>query len=177
MNRSNPWRLLACVAQSQLDVRETLGSNDGEAIRSYWRTCGWPGWQSRAPWCAAFTAWCVEAASECDLRLKLSEPPRYSGVLAWESWLQRNATKIRMSEADAGCIVTWTLEAHKFSHIAIVERECGFGVETIEGNTSDYDGGPGGVYRKVRHTGHVWRLPCRALIPAAEVASGIVSRS
>jgi len=134
---------IICVAESQLDVREATGNNDGKQIKKYLKTTGLP---EGYPWCAAYVSWCFEQATPAG--------PRSARVVDWfdsniiwkKEWGSLNFT---VQPATVGALYYANLG--RYGHIVIIIGEDKNNFYTIEGNTNALGSREGqGVYKKVR---------------------------
>lgn len=137
----DPREVVLNVAHAMRWVRETQGSNRGEAVDQMIRGTGLIPPQ---PWCAAFVAWCGHAALDLLWPLPLvagcatlAEAARAAGQLAVLS---------DGVEPERGAIfLLWGAEKHRFHHTGFVlGRGAGARWRTVEGNTSE-DGSPEGT--------------------------------
>jgi hypothetical protein len=159
----NPWSLLANVARAEVGIN---GFDHADRIRDYWRACPHDpdGWQRRAPWAAAFVAWCVARAAEFDRRLQIAELPAFSQSQDWIDYCDDLATRVTLAEALPGDIVTstWRVASPAFTVGIVFERGPGLIVTTIEGDILKRQ--RYGVHLVQRapilpSCGAIWRLP------------------
>lgn len=124
---------LVTIARAELGVHET-SRNQGLGILKYWEATSYgpDGFKDRAPWCAAFVAWCVA------LHLAFAKArPKSAAVADWVPDALRLGWRVfgprdGLLFPRAGDIVVF-----KFSHIGIVVDFDGAHLRTIEGNTDD----------------------------------------
>jgi hypothetical protein len=156
---------LAKIAESQVGVRESGGSNSGAAIRKYQAATSLE--PDKWPWCAAFVDWCIaewlkdaEAVAWLALKVRTPEAWRPKTALAYGflNWAKNrpNTSDILLptEKAQAGDIVMYT-----FSHVGIVISDNGKTIQTVEGNTNGEGSRDGdGVYFKTRNKSLVKRF-------------------
>jgi hypothetical protein len=86
---------LISVARGEVGVSET-SENQGAGIQKYWSACDYSsGYNDRAPWCAAFTTWCIRQSglfSEAD-RPKSASAFKGGG---YEAWARSKAPKVSL---------------------------------------------------------------------------------
>lgn len=129
------------IAKTQIGIREQ-SENWGKQIELYLRTVGidYP-----APWCAAYTYWCVQEASDA---LGLSNRVVRSAYCPTiSSWASSN--KILYTTPAVGDF--FLVYGTRARHIGFVTKTLTDGVKTIEGNTN-LNGSPEGigVFERVR---------------------------
>lgn len=136
---------LVLVARSQIGIKES-SMNQGAGIQKFWEATNYKsGYNDRAPWCAAFAAWCVQQSgifSETD-RPKSASAFKDGGFEAWAK-SKSSVTKLqyRPTTIKKGDLVIFS-----FSHIGIASTDSiGSAFKSIDGNTGD------GVYEKNRTT-------------------------
>lgn len=155
---------LVQIAEAEVGVREVGGNNRGTRIIQYQRAT----WLEPDPWpwCAAFTAWCLQefiraetvrkAIGLRDDRHAESWRCKDASAFGWERWAKTKKLLLlpETERAKAGDFIVFD-----FSHIGIVAEDQAVGargmIQTIEGNTNgrgDRDSASGdGVWRKQRH--------------------------
>jgi hypothetical protein len=148
--------ILISVAERDLNVRETLGSNRGPGIEKFWTATNYAaGYKDRQPYCAAAVCYWVAEAARAGVKF-LAPLPRDAAVrnfLSWAKARQRAGQILLTADPQPGDIVSFLPH---FSHIGLVVKRDGATVETIEANTTaaqsslanEREGG--GVYRRVR---------------------------
>lgn len=136
-----PLRLLALgYALAELDkgVREVGGENCGPRVREYLKNAGI---NVPAPWCAAFTYFCIDKACE----LHFEEPPAIEAVKlkalvhAYVIYARVNKLVVPPEMADAGDLVCFDFNRDgRYDHNGFLSgpiRNMKF--STVEGNTND----------------------------------------
>jgi hypothetical protein len=146
---------LISIARNEIGVRET-SKNQGPGIAKYWTATTYQGgYNARAPWCAAFTSWCIRQAGlfpEAN-RPKTAAAFRGGGYESWARSVAPRATlRMHSRQVQAGDLVIFS-----FSHIGIASTNSdGNGnFRCIEGNTTGAglggrDPSSGGVFEKNR---------------------------
>ena len=129
------------IAKSQVGVRENT-TNWGTQVSEYLRSVGidYP-----APWCAAYTYWCVQEASEA---LGLGNRVVRSAYCPYiSSWSSSHNILYTTPEVGDFFLVYGT----RARHIGFVTKKLADGVKTVEGNTN-LNGSPEGigVFERVR---------------------------
>ena len=143
----SPAEKIISLCKSQLQVRETNGSNQGPGLQKYWDSVGWDGYASRSPWCAAFVTWIIEQTGV----LEDKDRPKTASAFAYRQWANKHPhlaqRRVNPQTVYAGDIVVF-----KFSHIGMaIENSNGGYVQCIEGNTNAAGSREGhGVYIKKR---------------------------
>ena len=143
----SPAQKIISLCKSQLQVRETNGSNQGPGLQKYWDSVGWNGYASRQPWCAAFVTWIVEQTAA----LEDKDRPKTASAYAYRQWANKHPhlaqRRVNPQTVYAGDIVIFN-----FSHIGMaIENSNGGYVQTAEGNTNAAGSREGhGVYIKKR---------------------------
>lgn len=122
------------AASTQLGVRET-GRNRGPQVDRYLAAVGLaPG----APWCAAFTYWCVNEAARA---LEVTNPVVRTGYCPTiAGWAERKG--VLFAEPQAGDM--FLLYSSRARHVGFVTKVADRAVWTIEGNTN-LGGSPEGI--------------------------------
>ena len=138
-------------ARGEIGVVET-STNQGPGIAKYWAATTYTsGYSARAPWCAAFVSWCVQAAgifSEND-RPKSAAAYRGGGYEAWA----RSKSNICTLSISPRSIRTGDIVIFSFSHIGIAtsDSDASGKFSSIEGNTDAAGSREGnGVWEKRR---------------------------
>lgn len=137
------WKLQAAdrelilrIAQSQLDVTEATGKNDGKEVEAY---LDYTGNKKGEPWCASFVSWVYGKAG-------FSTPKT-----AWSPNLFPIARLVSDPQA-ADVFGIYFPKLKRIAHCGIVERNKGNWIYSIEGNTNLAGSREGdGVFRKLRH--------------------------
>lgn len=83
-----PW---VAVARSKLGTREIPGPKSDAFIATLWRGVEWIHGRNAdtdlAPWCGAFTRWCVNEANALHTGLMLPPPPpKWWSARSWDAW-------------------------------------------------------------------------------------------
>lgn len=143
---------MVAIAKSRVGNTFETSVNQGPGIAELWSSTNYPGgYNARAPWCAAFTSWCVQQTGVLpdDIRPKSASAFKGGG---YESWAQSNPSIAKLivnpRTINAGDLVVFS-----FSHIGIAatNSDANGSFKCIEGNTNSAGSREGnGVYEKTR---------------------------
>lgn len=129
-------KLILCIAQAQLGIREATGKNDGVAVEQY---LIYTNNKKGEPWCASFVSWVYGQAGY--------PLPR----TAWSPALFPLGTRTDEPQP-ADVFGIYFSKLKRIAHCGMVERTRANWIYTIEGNTNLAGSREGdGVYRKIRH--------------------------
>lgn len=124
------------VANSQTNVRELTGCNDGKAVEAYLH---YTGNRKGEPWCASFVSWVFGQAG------------RTAPRTAWSPDLFPKSKLVERPRL-ANVFGIYFLNLKRIAHCGIVIGQTGEWIVTVEGNTNLNGSRDGdGVYRKYRH--------------------------
>jgi hypothetical protein len=143
---------IVAIAKSRVGNTYETTVNQGPGIAELWKSTTYPGgYNARAPWCAAFTSWCVQQAGTLPENVRPKSAAAFKGG-GYESWALQNPSVARLirnpKTINAGDLVIFS-----FSHIGIASSNSdsnGFFM-CVEGNTNSAGSREGnGVYEKRR---------------------------
>ena len=143
---------MVAIAKSRVGNTFETSVNQGPGIAELWSATNYPGgYNARAPWCAAFTSWCVQQTGVLpdDIRPKSASAFKGGG---YESWAQSNPSIAKLivnpRTINAGDLVIFS-----YSHIGIASTnsDANGSFKCIDGNTyAPGGGGANGVYEKTK---------------------------
>lgn len=158
--------LILNVAAAHSWVRETQGSNRGEAVNAILARVGLEPGQ---PWCAAFVAYVGWAVLRKDWPL-----PNVGGCMSLYA-AGRASSLLRPVPAPGAVFLTWSASMNRFAHTGFVSGPLGTDSRwpTVEGNTNTDGSREGtGVFLRRRLFGpkdtfiHWWESPTSHPLPA-----------
>lgn len=154
---SEPQQSLPAIAIPYLGATEAAGNRMGSdpRMREIFENDGHTEGLATSdgyPWCAAFVSLCVQKLLTANSQLYDVTPPREASVNHFlTSWAVQEHCLIFRPTSTVIAPAAGDLVVYTFSHIGIVERAHGSGIETIEGNTNEEGSREGtAVLRKTR---------------------------
>jgi hypothetical protein len=144
---------MVAIAKSRVGNTYETSVNQGPGIAELWTATNYPGgYNARAPWCAAFTSWCVQQAGTLPENVRPKSAAAFKGG-GYESWASQNPSVARLIR-NPKTINTGDLVIFSFSHIGIASSNSdsnGY-FTCVEGNTNSAGSREGnGVYEKRRN--------------------------
>jgi len=132
------------LAETQLNVREKTGHNDGIAVERYLKSVNL---KRGNAWCAAFMSW---------LHIQLNIPNPESGYspnyFVTNVVYRKTHKRITPFASRLGQVIgLWISSKGRIGHVGMITGETKLHYQTIEGNTNSMGSDEGdGVYRKIR---------------------------
>jgi len=144
---------MVAIAKSRVGNTYETSVNQGPGIAEFWSATNYPGgYNDRAPWCAAFTSWCVQQTGVLPDNIRPKSASAFKGG-GYESWAQSNSSIAKLitnpRTINAGDLVVFS-----FSHIGIASTnsDANGSFQCVEGNTNLAGSREGnGVYEKTRN--------------------------
>lgn len=144
---------LVAIAKSRVGNTYETSKNQGPGIAELWSATTFPGgYNARAPWCAAFTSWCVQQTGVLPDNIRPKSATAFRGG-GYESWARLNPSVAKLitnpRTINAGDLVIFS-----FSHIGVASTnsDSNGSFKSVEGNTNAAGSREGnGVYEKTRY--------------------------
>jgi hypothetical protein len=135
------------IAETQIQVREATGHNDGKEVETYLRSVGLDKGYS---WCMAFVYYCYQQASSV---IGVPNPLKKTGGVL-DQW-QASSREHRVVSPQGGDIFIMDFGGGA-GHTGIIQKVDGTTLFTVEGNTNAQNSREGdGVYNRSRKLGTI----------------------